>query len=323
MTASSRLGELLRAYVAARGLKLKHLAAGVVELSKMFTGRAPMDPDYMRRPGLRHAYACYYAPRGAMKLAAVLAEADVRVGRVVDLGGGPGTGLLGLAIAGLRPDAYTLVDRVAECADEAPFWFEGVPVRFERRAPPSDLGLVMNLLGEPAPPPLPPARTVIVIEPALKVNTQALMARRDAWAAGGWRVLAPCPAVAACPMRAHPDLWCHVEIGCPTVPVMDELGRRAGLRPESLKFSYMVLSRDGGPPPGARLVSNVHKEKGKVWGWVCGAGPALVRAELLRRNRSEETREFINARRGSWLDPLELDERGRITRVKRRRGAAR
>ena len=289
----------------------------------MFTGRAPMDPDYMRRPGLRHAYACYYAPRGAMKLAAVLEQADVPIGRVVDVGGGPGTGLLGLALAGRRPDAYTLVDRVAECADEAVHWFDGVPVRFERRAPRGDLALVMNLLGEPEPPPLPDADTVIVIEPALKTNTQALMARRDAWVAAGLRVLAPCPALAACPMRAHPELWCHVEVGCPTVPVMDELGRRAGLRPEALKFSYMVLSRDGTPPAGVRLVSNVHKEKGKVWGWVCGAGSTLVRAELLRRNRSEETHEFINARRGAWFDALELDERGRVTLARRRRGAVR
>ena len=56
---------------------------------------------------------------------------------------------------------------------------------------------------------------------------------------------------------------------------------------------------------------------------MCGAGSTLVRAELLRRNRSEETHEFINARRGAWFDALELDERGRVTLCRRRRGAVR
>ena len=315
----------------ARRLKLRHLAAGVVRLSAMFTGRERFDPDYMRRPGLRHAYACYYAPIGAMKLAAILGELEqtgLRLGdgTVVDLGGGPGTGLLGLVLAGRRPSRFTLVDRVAACAEEARLFLECLetPVPFHYSTTPpkdADLALAMNVLGEPHdPPPLPRARAVIVMEPALKQNTQRLMAWRDRWVEEGWTVAAPCPVTARCPMRARPELWCHAEVGAPTLAVVEELGRRAGLRREALKFSYVVLTREAAAPGTFRLVSNRHTEKGKMWGWVCGAGEELVRVELLKRDRNEATRDFAMSRRGDVFAPLELDEKARVraaTRVAR------
>jgi hypothetical protein len=325
----------LRRYVAARGLKLKHLAAGVAELSAIFTGRARFDPDYMRRPGLRRAYAVYYAPLGALKLAAILSELGpvapaLGGGDVVDVGGGPGTGLWGLRLAGRRPRRYTLVERVRECLEEVrlletlDLQAPPVPVRWARRAPPgADLALQMNVLGEPeAPPALPEARTVVVVEPALKDQTQRLMARRDAWAAAGWRIVAPCPAVARCPMRARPELWCHAEIPRAPIPLVEELGRRAGLRPEDLKFSYVVLSREGPTLAErwaglARLVSHRHAQNGKSWGWVCGVGDALTRAELLDRGRGPAVRDFARARRGDLFAPLELDARGRVGRAVR------
>ena len=340
--AAKILGEVLKRYIAERGLKLKHLAAGVAELSRMFTGRAAFDPGYMRRPGLRHAYATYYAPLGAMKLAAILGELGridpefpARCRTVVDLGGGPGTGLLGLLLRDDGPLRYTLVDRVPECADEARVFLSlfdrtgNDQLNFARSAPrePVDLVLAMNVLGELEEPEravaaAPRARYVVIVEPALKTSTQSLMERRDRWVGSGWKVAAPCPAVAACPMRASADLWCHAEVPISTIAIIDELDRRTGLRKESLKFSYMVLTREGRSlseafPGAARLVSNRHAEKGKFWGWVCGAGNSLERVELLRRARCEANRDFAIARRGDVFSPLKLDGKRRVSEATR------
>ncbi len=50
-----------------------------------------------------------------------------------------------------------------------------------------------------------------------------------------------------------------------------------------------------------RLVSNLHKEKGKAWAWVCGRSGPLCRAEVLTRHRSESTADFFHADRGQVL----------------------
>ena len=50
-----------------------------------------------------------------------------------------------------------------------------------------------------------------------------------------------------------------------------------------------------------RVVSNLHKEKGKAWAWVCGKSGPLCRAEVLTRHRSEETAAFFRADRGQVL----------------------
>ena len=95
------------------------------------------------------------------------------------------------------------------------------------------------------------------------------------------------------------------------IQVLDD---RVGLDKETLKFSYLVVTREGRVRDGsARVVSRLHREKGKVWAWLCGAGEPLVRAELLRRDLSDANRGFRHARRG---DVLEISEFAPAERVR-------
>ena len=80
------------------------LARAVAKLSDLFNGLAPWQAEYGRDPALRRAYLAYYLPVNLPKLAVPLARwLALRPGafagrplRVVDLGSGPGTMLLGL-----------------------------------------------------------------------------------------------------------------------------------------------------------------------------------------------------------------------------------
>src|SRR5476649_2115208 len=84
-----------------------------------------------------------------------------------------------------------------------------------------------------------------------------------------------------------------------------EINRRLGLNKESLKYSYVVLTKTGRGlsdlQADVRVVSNLHKEKGKAWAWVCGRQGPLCRAEVLSRHRSEATAAFFRADRGHVL----------------------
>ena len=80
------------------------IARAVGRLSDLFNGLAPWQAEYGRDPALRRAYLAYYLPANLPKIAVPLARwlrarpgafAD-RVLRVIDLGSGPGTMLLGL-----------------------------------------------------------------------------------------------------------------------------------------------------------------------------------------------------------------------------------
>ncbi len=59
------------------------------------------------------------------------------------------------------------------------------------------------------------------------------------------------------------------------------------------------------------MVSNLHREKGKVWAWLCGQDGPLCRGEILKRHRSPETAPFFRAKRG---DLLKMDVKGAYCR---------
>lgn len=106
-------------------------------------------------------------------------------------------------------------------------------------------------------------------------------------------------------MRDVDDLWCHQDVPWGRPSTVAEVDRRIGLRKETLKYAYLVLTRTGktlGDGEGThRVVSNLHRRKGKAWTWLCGREGPLCRAEMLTRHRGPETAPFFRATRGDVL----------------------
>ncbi len=322
------LEELLTRYRVERGGSVRETAAGVEQLSAMFNGLVPHRPGYFASSRLRRAYVQYYLPVHAAKVARVLDELERlsppggKPPRVLDFGCGPGTASIALLLR--RPvEELHLVDTVDEALEDAASFAQRLGARpvtgHESPEGPFDLIFAVNVLSET------PAQLeelladdgyLVAIEPALKTATRKLMEWRDGLVARGFRIAAPCPGPARCPMLEHPDLWCHQDIGWNRPSFVAAVDRRVNLLKESLKYSYVVVTRNGRALEDLgrvrRLVSNLHREKGKAWGWLCGPEGPLCRAEMLTRSRSAETEAFFRARRGNVL---ELEAAGASCRV--------
>ena len=298
------------------GIRRESLVEAVRSLSRMFTGVRPLEAGYLSRRALRRAYVCYYLPVNCAKVRIVLRElkgfaALPKEPRVLDFGAGPGTASLAAADE-LENPRLTLVDVVDEALDDAEFLLNR-PIERAADPPagPFDLILVSNVLAElsdPAPvrrlldSTLAPGGYMVVVDSALPAAARRVMVWRDELVAAGYRIAAPCLGAASCPMRRHGDLWCHQDMPWNPPRGQEELDRELGFDKGSLKFSYLIVTRDGAALEGPnrwRVVSNLHRSKGKAWAWLCGAKEELVRAELLTRRRIPE---FERARRGDVLE---------------------
>jgi SAM-dependent methyltransferase len=317
------LKELLIEYHRERGGSVAETVNGVQELSPMFNGIVPHRPGYLAAGRLRRAYVHYYLPVNAEKVSRVLDELEACAPlparpRVLDFGCGPGTASIPLLRR--RPEAdLTLVDVVDEALDDARFFagLLGARPRALHEPPPGekfDLILAANVFSE-APRNLEnhlaDDGTLVVLEPALKTATRRLMEWRDRMAAAGYRVAAPCLRQSPCPMLRHEDLWCHMDVPWPRPGPVAQVDQRLGLSKETLKYAYAAVTRKGRTLADlggtARVVSNLHREKGKSWAWMCGREGPLCRAEILTRHRSETTAAFFRADRG---DVLRMDLSG-------------
>jgi SAM-dependent methyltransferase len=323
------LKDLLALYHREKGGSIGETVDGVRELSDMFNGVTRHRPGYLASDRLRRAYVQYYLPVNLEKVARVLLEwacyaAPPKPLRVLDFGCGPGTAALAWLLAGRPTASLTLVDTVDEALDDAVFLCKalGAAPRRAHAVPEGetfDLILAANVFAETEPPlerHLAADGHLVVVEPALQATTRRLMEWRDRKAAEGWRIAAPCVRSAPCPMLGRADLWCHMDVSWPRPAGVAEVDRRTGLDKESLKYSYAVITKSGRTLAdlggSARVVSNLHREKGKAWAWLCpsGEGP-LCRTEVLTRHRGPETQDFFRADRG---DVLEIEVEGEACR---------
>jgi ribosomal protein RSM22 (predicted rRNA methylase) len=322
----AEIRELLARYHAERGGSAAETAEGVRTLSDMFNGLTPHRPGYLANPQLRRAYVHYYLPVNAEKVLRVLREMDVyapkrKPPRILDYGCGPGTAAIAAMIHGPIQD-LVLVDVVDEALDDARFFcrqFEVEP-RTMHEVPDEEFDLIVaaNAFAEhraPLEERLSDQGYLVVIEPALKETTRKLQQWRDEMVGRGYKVAAPCLGRPTCPMLERDDLWCHQDVSWPRPASVADIDRRVGLTKETLKYSYAVITKKGKTladlEADVRVVSNLHREKGKAWGWVCGREGPLCRAEILTRHRSEETADFFHADRGQVL---KMDVQGEATR---------
>jgi ribosomal protein RSM22 (predicted rRNA methylase) len=234
---------------------------------------------YLADPGLRREYEAEIAPRTRAALGKILGElyaGDAAApARALDLGAG--TGAAGAALRARFGAGLDLVsvDRVA-----AP----GIVVAdLTRDLPPTtgrfDLIVAAHLLNElylsEAPGArieararrvlawcralLAPGGTFVLLEPALRETSRALLALRDRLIGTGLSVVAPCFWTGPCPALARERDWCHDAAKVPSAPRVD--------------FSYLAL-RAAAPVAAStaqvRVVSDPLVEKGRLRIFGCG-----------------------------------------------------
>jgi ribosomal protein RSM22 (predicted rRNA methylase) len=82
----------------------------------------------------------------------------------------------------------------------------------------------------------------VLIEPAQRDSSRALLQFRDDLLADGWTVYAPCCTQKPCPALENPKDWCHHELNWERPKFIEIIDEQIGTIKRSLKFSYMIFS---------------------------------------------------------------------------------
>lgn len=317
--------------------ELKEVAAGVARLSKGLTrDRELAGAHYMDDPRLLGAYLLFYWPVSYAQARSALSELDRRPRSVLDLGCGPGPLAFAALDAGAREitaadrsrAALELARALAIEASEPLSTRDWSP---ERPLPEGKFDLILmghvlnelfhgdiekraNLL-ESALARLGPGGSLLVIEPALRETSRALLEVRDRLVSRGYPVRAPCLFRGPCPALVKGSDWCHAERRWRMPPLLEAIAKAAGLHKESLKMSYLVLGPKhdtwAEPPPGRlfRIVSEPLEGKGRQRFMGCGP-EGRVGLALQDKHRTPENRAFFELERGTVIRVEGTEERG-------------
>lgn len=135
---------------------------------------------------------------------------------------------------------------------------------------------------------------VILIEPALLETSRVLLEFRDRAVGQGWSVYAPCFTQKMCPALINENDWCHHDWRWERPKFIEVIDELIGNIKKSLKFSYVVLSKNdahvsdftGGRNfhEQFRVVSELFKEKGRKRIFLCND---LGRKEFVKNNRDD------------------------------------
>ena len=166
---------------------------------------------------------------------------------------------------------------------------------------------------------LTPDGVLIIIEPALRETSRALLALRDRLVArGDVTIIAPCTRTGPCPALVDARDWCHEDRSLSPSPGLARLAAATSLRRGGLKFSYLTVRRHGptlaeasGLADPLRVVSDPIVSKGKLELWVCGPD-GRRRLVRLKRDRGETNAPFGEARRGDLVSAEGVSEEGRV-----------
>lgn len=273
--------------------RVKTLAANVGRLSRLLTQeREDLPSAYLKDAELREAYVSYFLAANLEKIWLPLQElaqhSDSLLSRetlrILDIGSGPGTALLGVMgyfvsqNSAMQLDC-TAMDQVAENLKEAEKLFaehraitgvraslktiqSGIEGTEKRTVGQFDLIILSNVLNELYAQDadkinkrtailnsiltnlLDDQGSCIIIEPALRETSRDMLLVRDGLLAQGFHVYSPCLCSTACPALANPKDWCHEDLPWNAPELIQDIDSLTGLRKDSLKFSYAVLRKD-------------------------------------------------------------------------------
>jgi ribosomal protein RSM22 (predicted rRNA methylase) len=185
-----------------------------------------------------------------------------------------------------------------------------VPDRLDRRT-----ALALELARK-----LKPGGLLLLMEPALKRTARELLVIRDRLLPQGLFALAPCLYQSACPAIQRPRDWCHADRPWPEPALVAKAGQVAGLKRDSLKYAYVILSnahpdRESTKDSSLfRIVSEPLPEKGKKKFFGCGPSGrhALVR---LDKDANDANAPFDRLQRGDIVRLQNLTQSGDGKRI--------
>lgn len=158
--------------------------------------------------------------------------------------------------------------------------------------------------------------TVMVIEPALRDASRQLHEVRDRLLRERkCTVYSPCLHERSCPALVNPNDWCHEERAWKPPAWIKAIDRDVGFIKDALKFSYVLLRKDGRSivprsPDLYRVVSELRVFKGEMRAWLCNeqGRPEVGR---LDRKRSPSNAAFDDWHRGAIVRVSEIVRRER------------
>jgi SAM-dependent methyltransferase len=333
--------------------ELREVAAAVGRLSKGLTRERELaGARYMDEERLLGAYLLFYWPVSYLQARGVLSELPGRPRRVLDLGSGPApmafaaldAGASEVVAADRSARALATARALAREAGEPLGTREWNPSRSAQRTAPERSGLAQAAGGrrfdvvtmghvvnelfhgddadarraallEEALALVAPGGSLVVIEPALRDTSRALLRVRDLLVARGHAVRAPCLFRGACPALLRETDWCHAERPIEPPPLVAQIGKAAGLRKEAVKMSYLVLAPPGEgwaePPPGRvfRIVSEPLASKGRLRYMACGP-EGRMGISLQEKHVADANRRFATLLRGDVVEVTGAEPRG-------------
>ncbi|MEV7325003.1 small ribosomal subunit Rsm22 family protein [Streptomyces sp. NPDC093970] len=301
--------DLLRATLAELlgGLPPKQAASAVERLIASYRGATPTDAPILRDRADVVAYAAYRMPatfeavRAALTAFADTAPEGWAPESHVDVGGGTGAATWAVTDtwAGVRPvtvldwaePALALGREIAAASPELrdAEWRRariGAGLTIES----TDLvtvSYVLNELDEAARGTLvdavaTAARTVVIVEAGTPAGYARVIEARDRLVAAGFRVAAPCPHSAACPITPGTD-WCHFSARVSRSSLHRQV-KGGSLAYEDEKFSYVAATRLPAAPAPARVVRRPQIRKGQVLLDLCEKDEHLRRTTVTKRH---------------------------------------
>ncbi len=130
--------------------------------------------------------------------------------------------------------------------------------------------------------------TMMIVEPALRETSRALHQVRDRLLQEKrCTIYSPCLHENNCPALVKPDDWCHEERAWAPPASIQEIDGEVGFIKDALKFSYLLLRKDGKTvvdrrPDVYRVVSELRHLKGEKRAWLCNE---TGRSEIGRQDR--------------------------------------
>lgn len=166
--------------------------------------------------------------------------------------------------------------------------------------------------------------SLIIIEPALRDSSRDLLMLRDEIIKKGeFNIYSPCLDTGPCGALENKKDWCHESYGWQPPKIVEEIDKRTAFEKRSLKFSYLVVRKDGlsmgdlaaeRKDDNYRIVSDLMVMKGEKRVFVCGKRGRTLLGRL-NRHESHANAAFDSLKRGDIVSIEGIHEQGSLLRI--------